>query len=146
MIAPRNRQNLSLLFIALALVAGGCKQTPTRKFASSAWQKVTSGPNVYVRIQMLDDLLRRHNLKQMNRNQIKALLGEPQEYPDTPDNQDFYLLQESFHGDNIQNPPYLQVFLVIKWTPRRDGVIELGVSRMEDVPGKKEPLVTYQIL
>jgi hypothetical protein len=47
-----------------------------QRFDSAAWQSVQSRTNT-VRIRMVDDLMRRHNLRGMARDQVTAILGDP---------------------------------------------------------------------
>jgi hypothetical protein len=49
-----------------------------QRFDSVAWQSGQSRTNA-MRIRMVDDLMRRHIFRGMSRNQITAILGEPDE-------------------------------------------------------------------
>lgn len=49
-----------------------------RRFDSAIWKRAEYAANEDVRIKMVDDLLKRHRLEGMTRQQIDELLGRPQ--------------------------------------------------------------------
>ena len=47
------------------------------RFESAAWQAALSNRTDAVRIRMVDDLLRRHRFRGMTRQQVTAIIGQP---------------------------------------------------------------------
>jgi hypothetical protein len=88
MTKSRHLLRFSLLFaglVVLAVIGAGAwflfgnsirERLSRQRFDAAAWRAETHLTNA-VRIRMVDDLLRRHNFRGMTRDQVTAIIGEP---------------------------------------------------------------------
>jgi len=143
-------QTLSIVFLCSLLTAcHKAKQTNPAVFDQTKWLQAQPGPGISVRMPMIGDLLNQHKVKKLSRSEIRRLLGKPMPYETTPENEDWYLVQELFHGPGTGRweEPYLQAHLVFKYSSKSQVVREVGISRTEDTPGQEKKMRdTFQIL
>jgi outer membrane protein assembly factor BamE (lipoprotein component of BamABCDE complex) len=91
---------------------------------------------------MVEDLVRSRHLKSLKRKDIHTLLGEPMPYEGTPENEDWYVIEERYRNEADQfELPYLQRHLVIQFKSDKRTVSSLFIQTASDVPGKKQPRV-----
>ncbi len=77
MAVHRSARPRLLLVLALAAVWGGCGLSSGEDFDPVAWRSIDPGTGP-ARVDMVDDLLRRHDLVGQSREEVVALLGEPE--------------------------------------------------------------------
>ena len=86
MTKPKRLTLFSLLFASFVVVGAGVwfffgdsirERLSRQRFDSAAWKANTDSFTNAVRIRMVDDLLRRHSFRGMTRNQVTAIVGEP---------------------------------------------------------------------
>ncbi len=136
----RLSETVILISMVLSFVAfTSCARTDPKVFDQAKWKKAMLGPGISIRMPMVHDLLMRHKIIGLCRKEIVKLLGDPMPYEDTPSDEDWYLIQEAFHGDGASQweEPYLQVHLVIKFDETKQKAIEIGISKTEDDPQHK---------
>jgi hypothetical protein len=131
--------------LTVARLYGQSIEKDTIKFNHDLWLKNTIGPKVSVRFQMLRDLIDSYNVKTLKKDQVRALLGKPMLFEMIPENEDWYVVLERYHGDgnDPKEMPYLQISLVVKYNKQTSEVLEIGLSREKEVPGKKKIDVVY---
>ncbi len=111
-----------------------CARTDSKVFDQAKWKEAVPGPGISIRMPMVHDLITKYKLTGLSRREIVQLLGDPMPYEVTPTGEDWYLVQEAFHGDGTSQweEPYLQVHLVIKFNETTQKAIEIGISKTED--------------
>lgn len=131
------------LVIALA-AAASCARTDPNIFDQAKWKKALPGPGSSIRMPMLHDLIKRYRIKGLHRREIIQLLGDPMPYEGNPTNEDWYLIQEAFHGNGTSQweEPYLQVHMLIKFDETTQKAIEIGIYKTADDPDHKGKLRT----
>jgi hypothetical protein len=92
----RFRVLVVLPLISLWSVLSGCKQET--KFNRDHWAIRDDVGGFPHREQMLDDLVKHHQLKELTYKQLLDSLGEPSNY-DEPDGRIRYLIAEDFESD-----------------------------------------------
>jgi hypothetical protein len=115
-------------------VSASCKRTDPTIFDQVRWKTALPGPGISVRMPMVPDLIKKYKINGLNRRDVVHLLGDPMPYEDTPADENWYLIQDAFHGSGTSQweEPYLQVHLVIKFEETTQRAIEIGLSRAED--------------
>jgi hypothetical protein len=121
-----------------------CKAEAPQPFSENVWKKFREGPEVGVRFPMIQDLIKRHHLKKLNRNEVQSLLGEPMSWEGTPNNEDWYVVKELFHNpSDILETSYFSICLVIKYAAHGGSVVEVGLSQFDKSPSPRKPKETY---
>ncbi len=131
------------LGVALAL-ASPCKaQVNVTHFDEARWKAAEVGSAVSIRGAMVEDLVRNRHLRRLQRGAIHALLGKPMPYELTPENEDWYVIEERYHNESDHfETPCLQRHLVIEYVSRTQAVASLSIDTAADAPGTKKVRTT----
>jgi hypothetical protein len=110
-----NQGTKCLLWIILGLIAGCTRYNPNIRFDKKGWSQKEDW-NYPQRENMVNDLIKHHQLKGLSYKQLTDPLGEPENFPDTSGIH--YQLLMDF-GDDID--PVHTKYLVFKLT--KDSVV-----------------------
>jgi hypothetical protein len=70
---------------------------------------------------------------------VASLLGAPMPYGLTPEDEDWYVIEERYRNESNQfEQPYLQRHLVIKYPRNARNLSRLYITTATDVPGTKK--------
>lgn len=134
------------ILFSIAVCEGGQASTSV-PFDRVVWNKIQEGLGVSVRFPMVQDLIDNHKLRNLNRGEVRSLLGEPMYKEGSSSDEDWYVVKRSFHDEsNKLEASFLSISLVIKYDHRGHAILEIGLSQSQNVPNIKEMKVTYKKL